>query len=363
MKNLVIIKINRNKKEEFNIEEKVRLIKNNYILIKKLNNFLILFKLVIIKYIVLIAFLFIIILDIIYKNTNIINIAMSLNNDYTYPIMVSMTSILLNSNKNTSIHFHILKGNDVDIENQNKILSLKHINKNTNFTFYDVGNRFNGWIHGKKKITVAGFYRSIIGELIKNVDKIIYLDGDTLIYGDLYEMYQINMDNLYFRGIREILPSYYKPVINSSRFICDGVMLMNLKLIREDHFYETFRDYYLKFYNKRIYFGDQHIINTLFRDKIDFLPPKFGIWFMTEENFKEYNSLNPLIYTIDELREANNKPIIRHLWGKTQEGIDLLEKPWLFNKPCKIKEEWKYYANKTGYYESICKFFKNACLN
>jgi hypothetical protein len=93
------------------------------------------------------------------------------------------------------------------------------------------------------------------------------------------------------------------------------------------------------------------------------LPPKFGIWFMTEENIKEYNSLNPLIYTIDELREANNKPIIRHLWGKTQEGIDLLEKPWLLNKPCKIKEEWKYYANKTGYYESICKFFKNACLN
>jgi lipopolysaccharide biosynthesis glycosyltransferase len=177
-------------------------------------------------------------------------------------------------------------------------------------------------------------------------------------------MYQINMDNLYFRGIREIVPKNYRPKINSSRFICDGVMLMNLKLIREEHFYDNFRNYYLKLKKNIIYLDDQLIINTLFRDKIDFLPPKFGIWFMNEENIKEYNSLNPIIYTIDELKEANNKPIIRHLWGKTQEGIDLLfEKPWLLKKSCKIKEEWQYYANKTGYYDSICKFFKNSCLN
>ena len=124
----------------------------------------------------------------------------------------------------------------------------------------------------------------------------IYLDGDTLIYGDLYEMYQL---------------TFYE------------IEIMNLKLIREEHFYDTFRNYYLKFKKKRIYLHDQHIINTLFRDKIGFLPPKFGIWFMSEAKIKKYNSLNPLIYTIDELREANNKPIIRHLWGKTQEGIYL----------------------------------------
>ena len=334
-----------------------------YILIQKLKKFLIIFRLELIKFIILLVLLFIIKLYRLYKNSNIINIAMSLNNNYTYPIMVSITSILLNSNKNTSIHFHLLKGYDVDIENQNKILSLKHINNNTNFKFYDVGNNFNGWKVSRKKITVAAFYRSIIGELIKNVDKMIYLDGDTLIYGDLYEMYQLNMDNLYFRGIREIVSKKYRPKLNSSRYICDGVMLMNLKLIREEHFYDTFRNYYLKFKKKRIYLHDQHIINTLFRDKIGFLPPKFGIWFMSEAKIKKYNSLNPLIYTIDELREANNKPIIRHLWGKTQEGIYLFEKPWLLKKSCKIKEEWQYYANKTGYYHSICKFFKNACLN
>ena len=304
---------------------------------------------------------------------------MSLDNNYTYPIMVSIASILLNSNKNTFIQFHILIGNDVKKENQNKILSLKNINNNTNFSFYNVGNNFNGWIHGKKKLTVASFYRSMLAELIKNVEKIIYLDGDTLTYGDISEMYQLNMDNIYFRGIREILPEGYETEIDQSRFICAGVMLMNLKLIREDHLFDTFKNYYikliskvipnlvysnllfLKFYNKQIYYGDQHIINALFREKINFLPPKFGTWFMTGKYIKKYKSLKPIIYTTQELRKANNKPIIRHLWGTTKEGLYLTDKPWLFNQDCKIKKEWEYYARKTGYYDSICKFFKKAC--
>jgi lipopolysaccharide biosynthesis glycosyltransferase len=71
---------------------------------------------------------------------------MSLNNNYTYPIMVSITSILLNSNKNTFNQFHILIGNDIEIQNKNKILSLKNINNNTNFSFYNVGNNNNSFL-------------------------------------------------------------------------------------------------------------------------------------------------------------------------------------------------------------------------
>ena len=286
---------------------------------------------------------------------------MSLNDNYTYPIMVSITSILLNSNKNTFINLHILIGNDVKIKNKKKISSLKRLNHQSSFSFHNVGNIFNGWIHRWRRITVAAFYRSIIAELIKNVNKIIYLDGDTLTYGDLLEMYNLNMDNLYFRGVREILPKGYEKEIDKSKFICDGVMLMNLKLIRKDHIFKSFRNYYLHYFRKKIYYGDQHIINALYRDKINFLPPKFGIWFMTNKYIKKYESLKPIIYTKDQLIKANNRPIIRHLWGTTKEGFFLINKPWLFNKTCKIKKVWIYYAKKTGYYSSICKTFKNAC--
>ena len=138
--------------------------------------------------------------------------------------------ILINSKISTFIHLHFLIGNDVEINNINKLLSLKKNYFNSDFKFHNVGDTFKGWRHGKKKLTIASFYRSILGEIIKNVNKIIYLDGDTLIYNDLTEMYKLNMKNLYFRGIHEILSSNYKIKINKSKFICAGVMLMNLKL-------------------------------------------------------------------------------------------------------------------------------------
>ena len=182
-----------------------------------------------------------------------------------------------------------------------------------------------------------------------------------MTYGDLSEMYHLNMDNVYFRGVREIISKEAEPEIDKSRFICAGVMVMNLKLIRRDHIFKIFKKYYLKYFKKNIYYGDQHIINALFRNKIKFLPPKFGTWFMNKNNIKKYESLKPIIYTKKELIKANKNPIIRHLWGRVKEGFYLKNKPWLLKKACEIKKEWQYYAKKTGYYSSICKMFKNAC--
>ena len=276
--------------------------------------------------------------------------------------MVSITSILLNAKKSTFIHFHFLIGNDVELINIKKIKSIKKFNSNSNFNFHRVGNAFKGWKHRKKKITVAGFYRMLLGEIINDVNKIIYLDGDTLIYNDLTEMYELNMNNLYFRGIHEILSSKTIALYKKGKYICDGIMLMNLELIRKEHVFNKFKEYYLRFYNQGIYYGDQHIINSLFSDKIGFLPPIYGMWFINEEIIMKYKKLNPLIYSEQELRESQSKPVIRHIWGDTEEG-SLNEKPWLLLKYFKIKEEWNYYAKKTGYYSSICKFYKKACIN
>ena len=277
-------------------------------------------------------------------------------------LKLSITSILINSKNTTFIHFHFLIGNDIISDNINKIISLSKLNSNSKFKFHKIGNSFKGWIHGKKKLTVASFYRSILGEILKNVNKIIYLDGDTLIYNDLTEMYQLNMNNLYFRGIHEIVDVDLEKDLDKSKYICAGVMLMNLKLIREDHVFYTFKKYYKKYYNKGIYYGDQHIINDLFKDKIGFLPPKFGMWFINEKDILNYKKLNPLIYTEQEIKESISKPVIRHIWGNTSDGF-LYEKPWYLNQSFKIKEEWNYYAEKTGYYFEICKIYQYACNN
>ena len=293
-----------------------------------------------------------------YKKNKHINIAMSLTNKYTYPIMVSITSILINSKDKTFINFHLLIGNDIQKDNLKKINSLKRIKKKVAFHFHNVGNKFKGWIHGRNR-TVASFYRIILGEILPNINKIIYLDGDTLTYNDLSEMYQIKMDNLYFRGVGEPKWIHRK---DKKRFICAGVMIMNLKLIRMHKVYDKFRNYYLNYYYKGIYYGDQYIINELFNNKIGFLPPRFGIWIINNKTIQKYKNSPYLIYNEEELIASDKNPVIRHIWGVNQKGDDIYRKPWISNQSDKIKYDWNFYAKKTGYYSSICNFFKKACL-
>ena len=283
---------------------------------------------------------------------------MSLTNNYTYPVMVSISSILINSNKTTFIYFHILIGDDFENNNKKKIRSLKNINKKCFFIFYNIGKNFKGWSHGRNR-TVAAFYRIILGKLIPKIKKIIYLDGDTITYGDLTEMYNLNMENLYFRGVGETTWSFKK---YKNTFICDGVMLMNLDLIRKNNIYEKCVKYYWKNYKKGNIYGDQYIINDLFNNKIGFLPPKFGMWFINNRIIEEYQNLKNIIYTEEELIESIKKPVIRHIWGLNEKGTYYYEKPWLTDKNDTIKIEWNFYAKKTGYYESICIFFKYACI-
>ena len=282
---------------------------------------------------------------------------MSLNNNYTYPIMVSLASIMLNSENTTFLNFHFLIGADVITDNINKISSLQKLNNNSNFFFYKVKNIFKSWKTDRKEMPEATFYRILLPDLIKNIDKIIYLDGDTITYGDLTEMYNLDMSDIFFKGFREKVNEGEVSFTNISRYICAGVMLMNLKLLRENHAFEQFKKYYYFLTNKGILTNDQNIINAIFTDKIGFLPPKYGIFQMNKNFMKRYKKIKPRVYNKFQLIYANKKPIIRHIFGK------LPAKPWLVKGNYEIKNVWNYYAIQTGYYSLICKFFQNACIN
>ena len=242
-------------------------------------------------------------------------------------------------------------------KNKYKISLLKNINKNICFEYHNVKKNFLGWKIDRGDLPIISYYRILIPELIKEIDKIIYLDGDTITYDDLKEMYNLNMTNLLFKGLREYKDKDSIPFVNVTKYICAGVMLMNLKLLRENNSFEKFKKYYNYLYEKKTSYNDQNIINTVFIDKIGFLPPKFGIFLINEDHIKDYEKIKPIVYNRSELIEANKKPVIRHIWG------NITGKPWIINEYNNIKDEWNYYANKTGFYKEICKYYKNACIN
>ena len=115
---------------------------------------------------------------------NNINIAMAFNDGYIYPILVSMESVLSNSNKHESfITYHLLCCYNVIENTLSKIKSfLNRYPLNLEIVFYNMGNTFINL--EKTRITQVTFYRLLLPILI-NIERILYLDGDTLAFKDI----------------------------------------------------------------------------------------------------------------------------------------------------------------------------------
>ena len=229
--------------------------------------------------------------------------------------------------------------------------------------FYNMGNNYierNNSFH-----TQAAYYR-LIAPLLFDSDRIIHLDGDTLIFKDLNEMYNLDFNDNYVLGIYDFISDGIDYLgIKSNIYINDGVILFNLKKVREDNKIFGLIDMITrKTYLKN---EDQTILNYILYPKIGRIPSKYVII-----NFNDKSSINIYLnylrtkFPMKEIEEALNSPTIIH-------HISCAPKPWFINltfqkicsfndgqkKNCSCRKYfdiWHSFAKNTDYYEEIAKF-------
>ena len=66
---------------------------------------------------------------------------------------------------------------------------------NIEIILYNMGNHFSN--RKNFRYSEAAYYRVLCPFFIDS-DRIIHLDGDTLVYQDLKEMYNLEFDNIYY---------------------------------------------------------------------------------------------------------------------------------------------------------------------
>lgn len=273
-----------------------------------------------------------------------IPIAMALDDGYTYPTMVAMTSILENASKGTKYDFYIMHPGEFNDENKVKLKSIgrKYRNK-CNINLIDMEDKYKN-ANDKGHITTPCYYRLSLSEVVPNLDKIIWLDGDTLAYKDLKEMYDIDMEGYYYKGVLdENVSAVDNFTTENDHCICSGVMLVNLKELRKDNMVEKFADFIEK-NNERLIQHDQTTINAVCYKKIGILPLKYGILNYSmetlKENAKAFRCENK--YTETEIEEAYENTCVLHC----------VCKPWK-NAGVRGSKSWWDYAKKTNFYNEI----------
>jgi len=133
------------------------------------------------------------------KSTIHIPISFTINNLYTYPLIVLLTSILYNSKKSTLYLFHIMILDDFLEENKQKINGLCEKYKKCKKKFINMGKKYKDWITSSYYSETV-YYRLSLSDFVTDFDKIIYLDCDTMDHNDLTDFYNIEIGDKFYMG-------------------------------------------------------------------------------------------------------------------------------------------------------------------
>lgn len=165
-------------------------------------------------------------------------------------------------------------------------------------------------------ISAASYYRLFLTN-IEGIDRVIYLDCDGAVNGDLQPLWKIELGDCMLAGVQDAVSTYYRKAVGLEKeevYINAGVLLMDLKKMRQFHWNEKVIDF-IRRYQGVVPHHDQGVINGLARGKILLVPPKYNaldIYFkFSPEEMKRKNHLS-WIYNETEFEEARKKPIFIH---------------------------------------------------
>ncbi len=287
-----------------------------------------------------------------------INVMYSSDDNYLRHAAASICSLLENSNgDDITIHFVSNK-----LSKESKSALEKLVTKyNQKIIYYEIDDVLKGLILNDN-FPLSSYARLFIENLVQ-VDRIIYLDCDTIVRSSLKQMYDFNIDNYYVAGVQDEVPYYEMNIIGmneSDRYINAGVLLINLKKWREDQI----RNKFLNFVNQRngkVQHHDQGILNGVCKGKIKIIEPKFN--FMSQffmYNSKQVKRLFKLknFYSQSEIDKSMENPVVIHYISK------FFMRPWENSCTHPYLDEYVFYAKKSGFYEKeLCKKEKfGVCL-
>lgn len=193
-----------------------------------------------------------------------------------------------------------------------------------------------------KWVTVQAWFRIKLPDLCKDLDKVLYLDCDTLIRGNLDELFSLDLTDKYLAGVKDVwgVSKYVKRLdMKSGVYVNSGMLLFNCDYCRKEHFFDKVVDF-AKNNAKIIEFCDQDSINKVVDEHKVVVSPKYNYmdtWW--RGGYYEFEGEEETEYL-----QAKENPVIAHLTGL---------KPAFKGCGNKFKDEWWEVAKKTKIYDEL----------
>lgn len=253
-----------------------------------------------------------------------INVLYGFNDKYAPLAGVSVCSLLENNRDISEINIYALvdKVSPDNIEKLNKQVSL--YGDNRNIYIYDsseVIEEFKNTGVCPYRDSYTAYLRLAFEKVIdSSIEKLLYLDCDTIVVGSLRDLFNIDLGENYVGVVRECLSDVVKPVVGYSKndiYFNSGVLLINVNQWKDNSCTSKILDMMKDTSYRNPSGGDQDYLNYISEGKqilldlrYNFQP--FHMIYSPEEYFKVFSKTG--YYTKDEILNAKNNPVIIHAY-------------------------------------------------
>lgn len=281
------------------------------------------------------------------------------DDNYVPQLATTVYSAMKNASKNRFYDVVVLQRNIAwDKQERMRDFFYKQF-PNMTLRFTNVDRMMNGYnlSTNNKHISVETYYRFLIQGILPFYDKVLYLDSDIIVPGDIAELYDTDLGDNMLAAVRDIdflgnlnikdgkRMQYAQETLKMRDpydYFQAGVLVINTKALRGSYTIQQWLDYAT---NSDFIYNDQDVLNAHCEGKVLYLPWEWDVVHDLENRVGRIFSQAPGRY-FDEYMASRNNPKIIHYAGYV--------KPWT-DPDCDFASVYWRYARETPFYERLLK--------
>ena len=266
----------------------------------------------------------------------LIPIFFTIDDGYAPYLGVAIKSLIENASKDYRYRIHIIqegltdkyKGYLADMATEDCEIEFCEMRREL-----DIGSDFDGHKLRADYFTLTIYYRLFIPEMFPEYDKVIYIDSDVVVPGDISELYNEELGDNLVGACTDTSILHIPPLVEYTRdavgmktgeYCNSGILLMNAKKMREVRMDEHFLALLNKYQFDTVA-PDQDYLNAMCNGQIKHLSDRYDVM------------------PVEDAEDKEDIVIIHY---------NLFSKPWLFDNIQYGDIFWEY-AKKTEFYEDL----------
>lgn len=280
-----------------------------------------------------------------------LHVVLASDNNYAQYVAVVLVSLFETNPDFRKVYVHLLCS---DIDNDIIEMIRKHIPcSKGELIVYDADSSLKKVdIKVQNGFSISAYSRLFLGSILPDeIEKILYLDCDVLITGNLSNLWNTHLDDNWIAAVADsTIDSLSRIRIGLEKqyyYINSGVLLINLKEWRKNKLEQVFVDT-IKEYDGDIYHKDQGVLNKVCHNHLLLLPPNYNV----QTNFYSHpyclmEEAGVPFYSLEEYKNATSNPLIIHF------TLGYYNRPWCQKAEHPMADQWRITRAKTAWADCL----------